>query len=106
MKIRAYGEWVLVQADPRVKKTAGGIVLTDELTMIERKMEGTGRVRSIGGRVPMTSGLDPGLRVLFRGFLKDAHKVDKTEDGCDIFLIHHKDLLAIVDNEVEVGAFS
>jgi co-chaperonin GroES (HSP10) len=105
MKIRAYGEWVLVQADQRVKKTAGGIHLTDELTMIERKMEGTGRILSVGSRVRVPV-IEPGLRVAFRGFLKDAHKVDKTEDGCDIFIIHYKDLLATVEEGVELGAFS
>ncbi len=105
MKVRAYGEWVLVQADPRVKQTSGGIILTDELTQIERHMEGTGRILNVGSRVSIPV-IEPGLRVAYRGFLKDAHKVDKTEDGCDIFLIHHKDLLAVVEEGVQLGAFS
>jgi co-chaperonin GroES (HSP10) len=104
--VRAYGEWVLVKADPRVKQTPGGLVLTEELTQIEKLMEGTGRILSIGGRARnIVSDIEPGDRVCYRGFLKDAHKVDKIE-GCDVFIIHCKDLLMVIDDEIAMGAFS
>jgi co-chaperonin GroES (HSP10) len=107
MKYRAYGEWVVVQADPRVKKTAGGLVLTDQLVQIERTMEGTGRILSIGPKViKLSLGLEPGSRVAYRGFLKDVHKIDKADDDSDIFVIHYNDLLAAVDEETRLGAFS
>ncbi len=70
-------------------------------------MEGTGKVLSIGHLVPMSgSEIEQLDRVCFRGFLKDAHKIDKSADGSDIFLIHYRDLLAVVDEEVSLGAFS
>lgn len=105
MAYRAYGEWVIVQADPRVKKTAGGLFLTEELTQIERTMEGTGVILSVGHLVPGDL-LKTNNRVCFRGFLKDAHKLDKTKEGADIFLIHFKDLLATLDDGVTMGFFS
>lgn len=104
---RAYGEWVLIQADPRVKKTAGGIILTDELTQIEKLMEGSGRVLSIGHLVAKTcASLSLGDRVCYRGYLKDVHKIGKSTDGCDQFLLHHNDVLIVIDDSTKVGAFS
>lgn len=104
---RAYGEWVIVRADPRVKQTAGGIHLPDQTVQAELRMEGTGTVLSIGHLVPLDSGeFDQLDRVCFRGFLKDAHKIGKSSDGSDVFIIHYKDLLAVVDGEVSLGAFS
>lgn len=107
MTYRACGEWVVVRADPRVKQTTGGILLTDQLTQVERVMEGTGRILSMGSRVlGLVQGLELGTRVAYRGFLKDAHKIDKAEDGSDIFVIHAQDLLAAVDDDVRMGAYS
>ncbi len=107
MSYRACGEWVVVRADPRVKQTRGGIHLTDTLIQAERFMEGTGHILSIGGRVSnIVPGLEPGQRIAYRGFLKDAHPVAKTEDGCDIFIIHCDDLLAAIDEETRTGITS
>jgi co-chaperonin GroES (HSP10) len=108
MKYRAYGKWVVVQADPRVKQTPGGIHITDALVQIERTMEGTGRILNMGSRVSnIVQGIEPGQRVAYRGFLKDAHPIDKTEEGADIFIIHADDLLAAIDDEdIRMGFFS
>lgn len=96
--IRACGNWVLIEADPQVKQTAGGIIIPDNITMVERMMEGTGRVRSVGGKVPGPETLH-GARVAYRGFLKDAWKVDKNIEGSDIFFLHWKDILGVVDDD-------
>lgn len=101
---RPYKRWVLVKADPRVKKTAGGIFLTDELVGVERVMEGTGTVLKIGSQVDEVS---VGQRVAYRGFLKDvSNGIFKKEDDCDIFFIRVEDILADLDQGVTMGAFS
>ena len=98
-------EWVLVKADPRVKKTAGGIILTDQLTMAERVMEGTGVILKAGhGAI---KDVEPGERICFRGFLKDAW-FDAFEplDDCPVFLLRVEDVLMVIDDDVNMGAFS
>lgn len=103
-KVRPYKRWVLVKADPRVKKTAGGILLTDELVGIERVMEGTGTVLNVGSEVDEVS---VGQRVAYRGFLKDVSRGMITSiDGCDVFLIRIEDLLAEIGEGITMGAFS
>lgn len=102
-------KWLLVKADPRVKKTKGGIELPDELTKIERVMEGTGVVLKVGDDVPEKSGvnLSPGDRIAFRGFLKDAfQEFEPEDDGQTIFLLRVEDVLAVIDENVQMGAFS
>lgn len=103
-QIHPYKKWVMVKADPRVKKTAGGIHLTDELVKIERVMEGTGRVLAIGSEVV---DVVVGDRVAYRGFLKDVSRgMIIREDDCDIFLIRTEDLLAVIGEGITMGAFS
>lgn len=99
-------KWVLVKADPRVKKTAGGIFLTDELTGIEKVMEGTGRVLKVG--VEAAKDIELGARICYRGFLKEAFHMafKRDEDGCQIFMLRIEDVMAELDDDVEMGAFS
>jgi co-chaperonin GroES (HSP10) len=103
---RPLGKWVLVKADPRVKKTAGGIILTDELTKIERVMEGTGRVLKCGKEA--IQDIEPGERICYRGFLKDAfHAAFKRDkDGCQIFMLRLEDVLMAIPDDLEMGEFS
>ncbi len=105
---RPRGTWLLVKADPRVKKTRGGIHLPDQLTKIERVMEGTGRVLRIGPKAVEKSGmgLAEGDRVVFRGFLKDVfHEFATEEDGQTIFILRVEDVLAKVDDNTSMGAY-
>lgn len=103
-KIHPHKKWVMVKADPRVKKTAGGIHLTDELIGVERVMEGTGRVLAAGSEC---EDVKAGDRVAYRGFLKDVSRgMIAREDDCDIFLIREEDLLAVIGEGVTMGAFS
>jgi co-chaperonin GroES (HSP10) len=105
---RPYGKWIFVKADPRVKKTAGGIYLTDEITGIERVMEGTGKVLKIGPEVEKTVGykVAEGDRIVFRGFLKDAFHEFKDEDECRVFMLRAEDVIALIGDDVSMGAFS
>jgi co-chaperonin GroES (HSP10) len=108
-QFRPIREWVVVKADPRVKATSGGIVLPEQLLGVERVMEGTGRILKVGNRddIRKTTGgvdLEPGMRICFRGFLKDAYQeFDKDEDGQIVFLLHSKDVLAVVSDDVKLG---
>lgn len=98
------GEWVLIKADERVKKTKGGILLTEELTKVERVMEGTGKVLKVGTQV---KDLEAGERICYRGFLKDASAdVFEPVDGCPVFLLKVDDVLMAIPDDVEMGAFS
>lgn len=103
-------KWLTVKTDPRVKKTKGGIELPDQLLAVERVMEGTGVVLKAGSKVSEACGYDieTGTRVVFRGFLKDASAMEflRHEDGCSVFLLRAEDILAVIDDSVQLGAFS
>lgn len=107
------GKWLVVKADPRVKKTKGGIELPDMQLKAERVMEGTGHILKIGsdreGILDATGGvmLEAGMRIAFRGFLKDAFAEFATDaDGQPIFLLRAEDVIMIIEEEVQMGAFS
>lgn len=105
---RPHNDWVIARADPRVKKTAGGILLTDAITAIERVMEGTARVLKVGRSVNAVLGypLAPGERICFRGFLKDAFHEFADDEGCRVFMLKADDILAVIAEDVEMGAYS
>ena len=112
---RPRGKWLVVKADPRVKKTKGGIELPEMQLQAERVMEGTGHILKIGsdreGILDATGGvmLEPGMRIFYRGFLKDAscHEFDTDEDGQPIFLLRAEDVLGIIDDEdTKMGEYS
>lgn len=107
------GKWMVVKADPRVKKTKGGIELPDKQVQAERVMEGTGCILKVGsdreGILDATGGvmLEAGMRIFYRGFLKDAFaEFSVDEDGQPIFLLRAEDIMGIIDDESQMGAFS
>jgi co-chaperonin GroES (HSP10) len=103
-EVRPLGSWLVVKADPRVKKTPGGIFLTEALTGIERVMEGTGTIMRAG---PDVEEVAVGDRIVFRGFLKDASRGMLTrEDDCDVFFLKEEDALVVFTGDVAFGAFS
>jgi co-chaperonin GroES (HSP10) len=109
--IRPIHEWIVVKADPRVKKTKGGIELPDSQVKIERVMEGTGRILRVGNMDEIYKScafaLEPGMRICYRGFLKDTWRdYFEPEDNCDIFLLHAKDILGVLDEDAQMGHFS
>lgn len=113
-KFSPRGKWILVKADPRVKKTKGGIELPDKQLEVERVMEGTGHILKVGtdreGILDATGGvmLEPGQRIFYRGFLKDAfHEFCVDEDGCTIFILRAEDVMGLIEDEgTQMGAFS
>ena len=110
---RPRGKWLVVKADARVKKTKGGIELPDKQVMVERVMEGTGHILKVGsdreGILDVTGGvmLEAGMRICYRGFLKDAFAEFATDaDGQPIFLLRAEDIMCIIDEDIQMGAFS
>ncbi len=112
---RPRGKWLVVKADPRVKKTKGGIELPDMQLKAERVMEGTGHILKVGddieGILNSTGGvmLEPGMRVFYRGFLKDAscHEFAADENGQSIFFLRAEDVLGIIEDEdTKMGMYS
>ena len=98
-------DWVLVKADPRVKKTAGGIYLTEELTQVERVMEGTGTILKAGYEA--MKDVEVGERICFRGFLKDmSFEMFDGLDDCPVFLLKIDDVLMVIPDDINMGAFS
>ena len=109
LKTRPLGKWVVVKADHRVKKTKGGIHLPDNQVMAERVMEGTGTVLRVGPEVRKTLsfGLEEGMRICYRGFLKDVSSAEfERIDNCDVFMIRAEDILAVIRGNIQLGAFS
>lgn len=113
-KFTPRGKWMVVKADPRVKKTKGGIELPEMQLKVERVMEGTGRILKVGSDreaiLDYTGGimLEPGMRIFYRGFLKDAFaEFTVDEDEQPIFLLRVEDIMGIIeDGDVQMGAFS
>lgn len=107
---RPVHKWLFVRSDPRVKETRGGIVLPDQQVAVERVMEGTGRLLKVGNREEILqatgAALEPGMRICFRGFLKDAFQEFEKDDGCTVFMLRAEDVMAIIDDSVTMGAFS
>lgn len=106
------GKWIFVKADPRIKETAGGIILPDQLLGVERVMEGSGHIVKIGNPkdILQSAGvpLEVGMRICYRGFLKDVFQFDreKEDDNCIVFMLRAEDVMAIIGEEVTLGAFS
>lgn len=81
-RVKPLGEHVVIAVDPRTTVTKGGIHLPERDTYVEHVMEGTGRVVAVGPGRLIEKGPDagkyvpcpvePGDRVCFRRFLKDA----------------------------------
>lgn len=111
-KFRPSEGWVLILDDPRATQTAGGLFLPGAETGVEKVTEGSGEVIAVGkGDKNRLSNLEKGLRVVYRAFLKHAHRIDAEQnwpDGSEkiFFLIKSEDILAALTPGVTVGVFS
>lgn len=111
-KVLPRENWVLVLDDQRRKETSGGIVLPSAETGIEKVTEGSGTVIRVGrGEKNFRLGLEKGVRVVYRAFLKHAHRLDTDETWEDgqqrhYFLMSSDDVLAVIAPGVSVGVFS
>jgi co-chaperonin GroES (HSP10) len=110
-KIRPRDGWLVVLAEPRRERLASGLFLPGAETKTEKLMEGAGRVITVGrGGICQRHGLEPGVRVLYRGFLKWANPIETEEKWDDgqvkqYFVMSAEDILAIIPDEMEIGIY-
>lgn len=110
--IRPRDGWVVVLDEPRKTLLSSGLFLPGAETGPEKVSEGAGILIRVGiGEKNRKIGLEPGLRVVYRGFLKYANPIEtgeKWEDGQSkrYFVMSSDDLLFVVPDGVEVGVFS
>lgn len=104
-KFRPRRDWIVVLADPREEKV-GSILLPIE-TGVEKVTEGAGTLISVGkGEKTDKLGLEAGQRVMFRGFVKYAHRLETDNPQEHYFLMSVEDILAVIPEGVDVGVFS
>ena len=111
-KIRPRDGWVIVLADARKLELASGILLSPNESGVEKVTEGAGEVIRVGRGIKCeTAGLEPGQRVVYRGYLKYANPIENDEVWPDgrkktYFIMSMLDILAITPEGMEVGVFS
>lgn len=111
-KVRPRDGWVLALADQRKEKTAGGILLPGNETGVEKVTEGAGMLVAVGPGIKNGKlGIEKGMRIIYRAYLKHAHRLDGEEKWPDgeekfYFLMSSDDIYGIVPPGVEVGVFS
>lgn len=105
-KIRPRKDWVIVQDDSRREKTSGGIILPTQETGLEKVTEGAGTIIRVGpGDLNRTLDLAPGLRIVYRSFLKYANDIP-VESKNRFFFMSSEDIMAVIAKGVDVGVFS
>jgi len=111
-KVRPRDGWLIVLDEPRPEKTSGGIILPGHETGAEKLSQGAGTIIRLGpGEKNRRIGLEEGMRVLYRGFLKWANPLETDEkwptgQTKQYFVMSHEDLLAILDPNADVSIFS
>jgi co-chaperonin GroES (HSP10) len=110
--IRPRDGWVVVLAEPRKTVMESGLLLAPNETGAEKVTEGAGLLIRVGpGKKNTQLGLEAGLRIVFRGFLRWANPIEteeKWEDGKNkqYFIMSAEDILCVIPDGVEVGVYS
>ena len=113
--VRVKDGWITVLADPRKTKTESGILLAPNETGVEKVTEGMGVIVRVGpGERNVKIGLEKGMRIFYRGFLKHANPIESEERWGKpyedqkkmYFIMNSDDVLGILAPGVEVGVFS
>jgi co-chaperonin GroES (HSP10) len=100
--VQANGPWVFVKVDRWPTMTPGGLYIPDG-NMEERMGVTTGRVISTGKGKLAKNGLDlvptgvkPGDKIVFRGFLQEANR-HKQFDYDDCCFLHQDDIMGVME---------
>lgn len=113
-QIKPVGPWVFLRIEKR-KEKVGSIHLPAMETNAEKVQEKAGRVIAMGPGIPdskggyhVPKGLEVGCRVMYRGFLDAANHGKNIfglefEDGEEYCLMHMKDLLMVIPDDLEIG---
>jgi co-chaperonin GroES (HSP10) len=110
-KLRVKDSWAVVLMDERREQLASGIILAIE-TKAEKLTEGAGIIVRVGeGKKNRELGLEPGMRICLRSYLKYANAIPNEETwpsgkGKEYFILNVDDILAVVPDDVQVGVFS
>ena len=94
VKLQPVGDQVLVEREKSEERTTGGIVLPDKARNKSKRGKvlsvGNGKLNKEGKRIPPR--INPGDRVLFRGYSGEEIKFD----GWEVLLIREDDVLAVI----------
>jgi len=104
-KVRVRDGWCVVKMEPRKVELSSGIVLPPSETGAEKVDSGCAVVVRVGeGQKNRTLGLENGMRVALRSYLKHANPIP-TEQG-EFFIVSSDDIAMILPPDIEVGVFS
>lgn len=110
--VRPNKDFVSVLMEERKVQLDSGIILPGHETGAEKVTEGAGTIVRIGrGELNEKLGLQPGMRILVRSYLKYANTIETEEkwpsgEKKEYFLMSSKDIMAILPVEVNVGVYS
>lgn len=98
-KLKAVGPWVLVKVHPRQEKTEGGIYLPqgnyeERVGHAKGTVISTGKGKRTEKGVRLSTGVEVGEVILFRGFLSEANQPDVDMEHS---LIHMDDIIGVVE---------
>ena len=110
-KVRVRNGWLVVLMDERKDILSSGIVLPG-LTNVERVTEGMATIIRVGAGIKNeVLGLEPGMRIALRSYLKYANPIPNEEtwpsgNPKEYFIMNSDDVYAILAPGVSVGVFS
>lgn len=110
-KVRVRDGWLVVLMDERQDRLASGLVLPVE-TGAEKVTEGMATIVRVGdGAKNKTLGLEAGMRIALRSYLKYANPIPNSEswpsgNGKEYFIMSSDDVMGILAPGVTVGVFS
>lgn len=110
-KVRVRDGWLVVLMDERQDRLASGLVLPVE-TGAEKVTEGMATIVRVGDGVKnKTLGLEVGMRIALRSYLKYANPIPNSEtwpsgSGKEYFIMSSDDVMGILAPGVTVGVFS
>lgn len=104
-KIRVRDGWCIVKMEERKEVLASGLVLPPSETGAEKVDSGCASIICVGaGKKNAALGLERGMRVALRSYLKHANPIP-TEKG-EYAIVSSDDIAMILPPGVDVGVFS
>ena len=111
-KIRPRADWCVVLMEERIQLLASGIFIAPNETGAEKVTEGAGTIiRLTPGEKSRAMGLEPGMRVCIRSYLKYANPIPNEEEwpsGAkkEYFIMNVDDIMAVIAPGLNIGVYS
>jgi co-chaperonin GroES (HSP10) len=105
MKLIPMPGWALCKAVAHATQTTAGIIIPGDIDK-NVTSEGVAEVVRVGDPHVGPAGVEPGDKVIYRGFLRFANQVGNIHGStrdCEFFLINLRDILAVVEGSGTVG---